>query len=259
MTETRFRRAAIFSLAWLVIAVAAAPAVALDAEEILREARERYEARLQTIKAVTIVQETMGVTHESRLEKVMVEDQPQLGGTLSSTYRHFDAFADHATVEGEEEIDGHPCWLIEVTELRGSQIAAEGAGQFKAEEGTFCIDQQLYVVRRLRVKGTAMRQREKTPLTMEIHLADYREVDGWLHPFLTELSLAGEGQGQSDDIKAMQQGMAALEKHMEQMDPEQRAQLEGMMKGRVPALDSLTTDGELKTSVTVTEIRVERE
>ena len=123
-------------IACILVAAAAVPLTAADAREIFETAMGRYEERLASIESVTIVQEVMGMKSTARLEKVMIEDRPVLvprggagrGGDLGSMYRHFDHMAKNATVTGTEEVDGHPCWVVNVTELGGTQMASEGAG-----------------------------------------------------------------------------------------------------------------------------------
>lgn len=246
-------------MAAALTACLAAPVAAEDARQIFDAARKAYEQRVAAVDSVTLVQETMGVESTTRLTKMVADDGEyvEMGGQLSSTYRHFDQMAKSAEVRGTEQVDGHPCWVVDVADLGGTRINAEGAADFEAQDGTLYVDKEQLVVRRMLMNGVTRRRGAKTPFSMEMQLKDYREVKGWIHPFRTEITLRGGGDGApSDDMAAMRQGMAELEKHLASMPPEQRRQMEQMMKGRIPEFEQTDEGDAMKVTVIVKEIRV---
>jgi len=249
--------------ACVFIAASAMPVAAEDARKLLETAMKRYEARVASIESVTIVQEVMGVESSTRLRKVMIEDRPTLvsgsagrGGDLGSMYKHFDHMAQNATLEGSETVDGHPCWIIQMKDLGGMHVGAEGAGDFESKDGTMYLDKDALVMRRMLMNGMAMRNGVKQPLSIEVHAQDYREIDGWLHPFLTEVNVSGAGGGMAPEMTEMRKAMAQMQEELEKLPPEQRKQMEQMMKGRIPQFEEGSDGDALKVTVKVKELRV---
>jgi hypothetical protein len=240
-----------------------APVRAESAQDILDQARQRYEKRLASVETVTIVQEVMGMESTARMEKKMVDGHPTLvpagsgpAGDTSSLYGEFDELAKTATVKGTEKVDGRACWVIHSTDLQKTHLSSEGAEDFEASDGTFYVDKDDFVMRRLVMNGTATRNGTKTPVTMQMSFADFREVDGWLHPFRTEMSLSGQGGEEAPEAAEMREGLAKMKEEMAKMPPEQRQMVEQMMQGKMEQLEKMAESGKMAVTVTVKEIRV---
>jgi hypothetical protein len=193
----------------------------------------------------------------------MVDGHPALvpagtgpAGDTSSLYRQFDEVAKTATVKGTEKVDGSACWAIHATDLQKTQMASEGGQDFEARDGTFYVDKKDFVLRRLVMNGTAKRDGTKTPVTMEMSFADYREVDGWLHPFRTEVSLGGQGGQETPEAAELREGMAKMKEQLAQMPEAQRQMVEQMMQGQMAQLEKMADSGKMALTVTVKEIRV---
>lgn len=258
----RFRPSASL-LALGLLLVPAVPALAESAQEILDQARQRYEKRLASVETVTIVQEVMGQESTARLRKEMADGHPVLvadgggpAGDTASLYDQFGDIAKTATVEGAEKIDGHPCWAIHSTNLENTHLSGDVADDFEASDGIFSIDKEDFVLRRLTVNGTATRDGVKTPVTMEMSFSDFRDVDGWLHPFRTEMSLGGQDGEEAPEVAEMREGLAKMKEELARMPPEQRQMVEKMMQGQMAQLESMADSGKMAVTITVKEVRV---
>lgn len=258
----RLRPLALVLTACITLFASATPVSAESAQEIFKAAGERYEKQLSSIESITIVQDVMGMEVTTRLVKEMVDDRPVLvpsnvgrSGDFNEMYRHFDEMAKHASVKGSEDVDGHSCWVVHVEEIEGVRFDEKSAGKFETSDGTMYFDKKEYVMRRMVVNGEAMRDGEKKPVSMEMSLMDYREVDGWMHPFKTEMRLTGEGGVSSADMAEMKKAMEQMEEQLKQMPAEQREMVEKMMKSKMPQMTE-GADGGLTVTVTVKELRV---
>lgn len=246
-----------------LVAATVAPVSAETPQEIFESALARYEKRVASIETLTIVQDVMGMESTTRLRKEMVDGRPELvsdgdgrAGDLGSMYRNFGSLAENATLEGSEEIDGNACWAVHVTELGEMSVPAEGSDDFEAKDGTFYVDKKQLVVRRVLMNGVATSDGEGAPVTMTLNMKDYREVDGWLHPFRTEVSVAGVGGAETAEMAEMREGMAKMKEELAKMPADQRQMMEQMMKERMPDLEKMVESGNLQITVTVKEVRV---
>ncbi len=258
--STRFRWT---MAAHLACALTAAPAAAEDARQIFDTAMQRYEQRVASIDSLSIVQEVMGVESTIRLEKQIVDNRPVLvpgsvgkAGDVGSMYRHFEHMAKNGTVKGTEQVDGHPCWVVHVEDIGELDLSAEGSDDFEARDGMLYVDKKDYIVRRMQMNGEATRQGVKEPVSMEMHLRDYREVQGWLHPFETEVSFGGADGGDTPEMAEMRKALAQMKEELAKMPADQREMVEQMMKKRMPQLEEMSEGGKMTIKVSVKEIRV---
>lgn len=250
---------AVFAL--LLSLSVAAPGLAATAKSVLEEARDKYEARLKNVETVTVVREMMGTEMEHVLVKEMVNGRPQLvaqsssaGSNFGSVYDYVDEIAKQAELQGKEEIDGHSCWVIYVPRISEIDLG-EQADDFEANDGKLYIDAKNSLLRGMQMNGTMSRNGKSETMTMDIVLTDYREIDGWLQPFRTEMSMGGEaGSGQMAEMEA---AMAEMKKQLEQMPAEQRAMMEKMMKDRMPKMSGGDGGGsKMSMTMEVKEVRV---
>ena len=248
--------------------VLASPAPAQSAREVLETAVERQQKRLAGIETVTIVQEVMGYEVTNELEKRMVDGRPilVLKGTGEESddfgidYSEFMEAADYAKLAGTETIDGVSCHVVRVDDM--SQLAwdpemGEGDADFTPKTATLYMDRDDYLVRKMVVEGEGHRDGRTIPVTMTMMLSDYREVDGWIHPFLTEMTITGMAGGMSEeDMAKARESLEEMKKQMEEMSPEQREMMEKMMKGQMERLEEMVNSGEMNMTVKVKELRV---
>jgi len=213
-----------------------------SAEEIFRTAIERNEARLEGVDSVTVVQEItmpMGMTRqqELRLEKttrdgrtLLVPTGEDAGSQLmpaASMMASMDSAMAASVLRGRSEVDGHEVYVVAVPELPAidlGQGALSGrSGQsFRGDSATFYVDGDQYVLRRARVHGRMTMGGTERAVQVGVHLSDYRETEGYLHPFRSEIQL---------DIEGMEKQMQALMQKMQQggSDSAQRAMMEQAM------------------------------
>lgn len=258
----RLRFSAPLIAASLLLSVAA-PVRAETAQGILQAARERQEKRLASIETLTIVQDFMGTETTTRLKKEMVDGHPVLvasgsglAGDVTTLYGQFEELGQSATVKGTEDVDGNKCWVIHSTDLAKTHMSAEGTEDFQASDGTFYIDRNEMVMRRLVMNGTAKQDGAETPVRMEMNFSDFREVEGWIQPYRIEMSLGGQGGEEAPQMAEMRAQMAKMKEELAKMPPEQRQMVEKMMKGQMATLEQTAESGKLSVTVTVKEVRV---
>ena len=246
-TPPRLSVSARWSAAAAAVAVTAlllpAPAAGQEsAEEIFRTAIERNEARLEGVDSVTVVQEItlpMGMTRqqELRLEKTTRDGRTLLVPTgedagsqvmpAASMMATMDSAMAASALRGRSEVDGHEVYVVAVPELPAidfgqGALSGRSAQSFRGDSATFYVDADQYVLRRAQVHGQMTMGGSERAVQVGVHLSDYRETEGYLHPFRSEVQL---------DIEGMEKQMQALMQKMQQggSDSAQRAMMEQAM------------------------------
>lgn len=255
---------------WMA-AAAAAGALALllppaavgqeSGQEVFRAAMDRYEARLEGIDSVTVVQEIttpMGMTRrqEFRVEKTSRNGRPLLVPAGDDAAAHMmpaasmlstmDSAMAGSVLRGRSEVDGQDVYVVAVPDMpsidfgRGALSGAR-ARSFQADSATFYVDTDEYVLRRAEVHGQMSMGGGRRSVRVDVHLSDYRETQGYLHPFRSEIRV---------DIEGMARQMKAMMQKMQQgrADSARRAMME-------EAVSAMMGDGMTVTAV-VKEIRV---
>lgn len=139
--------------------------------------------------------------------------------------------ADHATLAGQEVLDGHPCWVIKVAQEDVQDLA--NGENMKAGVLTLWIDTESYLPRRAQASGQARIDNSWKPVTLENDLTDYRETDGLTMPFRTVATIKGVEQAiPHDKLAEMKSAMETANKQM----PDVQAK---MNKNREEALKRL--------------------
>lgn len=236
MTRTiRDRRSA--SAPWSVVA-AGAGAIALllpapgfgqeSAEEVLRTALDRSEARVQGVDSVTVVQELtmpMGMTSRQELHlttttrngRTVLLPAGENAGThvmpAASMLATMDSAVAAAVLRGGSEVDGHEVYVVAVPDLPaidfGQDALAGARGRsFEGDSATLYVDTEQYVPRRAEIYGQMTMGGTRRPVQVGVHLSDYRETRGYLHPFRSEIQIDIEGLGKQMQamMRKMQQG-----------------------------------------------------
>jgi len=256
-------------LATFVALTLSSPASAQDAKQVLQEAMERYEQRLAGVDNFTVVQDVMGFEVTSYFEKQMVDGHPvffmkDMNGTeiedMGMLYTEFMEIADHATVEGTETIDGVSCYAVYVADMSvvdwDPQMGGDDA-DFRPKTGTFYIDRDEYLLRKMVIDAEMEREGRTTPVTMDMMLRDYQEVEGLIHPFVTEMKVSGfAGAMSEEDMAQARESLAEIKKQMAEMDEAQRKMMESMMSGQIEKLEEMVESGEMNITITVKELRV---
>lgn len=260
-------------LAALALASTAPPPVsAQSAEEVLQTAMDRHQERMEGIQDYTVVQEVMGFRsttyfeREERNGEVVFVPRVEMGGGVSerlpdSPYGSFYELASRASHEGTEDVDGRRTHVVTATDLEGTSFQEELAddnGELRVERITLWLDEDQHLLRRMRMEGTAALQGgDPGPVTVTADLRDYREVDGMLHPFRTEISLEGFGEQISDEQREeIRQSLEEAREQMRDMPESQRQMMERMMGDQLEEMERMLLSGSMDVTMTVEELRV---
>lgn len=264
-TQERRRPSERWSAAAAVgVAALLLPAAAVGQEsghEVFRAAMERHEARLEGVQSVTVVQEVtmpMGTTRrqEFRLEKTTRGGRSLLAPTGDDAAAHMmppasmlstmDSAMVGSVLRGRSRVDGHEVHVVAVPDLPEidfGQGALSGtrARSFRADSATFYVDAEQYVLRRGELFGRMSMGGSERSVRVDVHLSDYRETRGYLHPYRSEIRL---------DIEGLASQMQAMMQKMRQAgaDSARRAMME-------EAVSAMMGDGMTVTAV-VKELRV---
>jgi len=246
------------------------PAPAQDAAEVIGHALERYEERAAAISGYAVVQESMGYETMLEFSKEMVEGRPVFVSTTAESgeiapwgnfYGAYPTLAERARLDGVVTVDGHETYVLRVDDFSGLDLSAEvGAGEnedFEPETGAFYIDSDRYLLRKVEMDGVLAANNASSPFTFEISLRDWREVEGWLHPFEMQMTATGTPPGMTD--ADLQETLARLRRMQEEIasTPEpQRDALEQMIGPRIQELERMIESGTFEVLVRTRELTV---
>lgn len=257
----------------LILALAAAgPASAQSAEEVVNDALDRFEQRMEGVQSYTVVQTVMGFESSTTFERrtvdghtVFVPRETEGSEAASRTPQGYQAMltelGERATHEGVESVDGRECHLLSLEDFSGEAFGdlspPGGGGEWTPERLRVWIDRDELLPRKMTMEGTVTSEGEERPVSITALLRDYREVDGVVHPHRTEVRTEGLSPAMSPEERArMEASMKKLKKKMEQMSPEQREMMEQMMGGQLEKMEEMLATGSMDVTVEVKEIRV---
>lgn len=247
------------------------PQGAPSAREVLETALRKYEVRTASVDDYTVVQEVLGRETVTYFEKRRVDgravllpvadgEEPERRG-LENPYAAFPALLDRARLQGTDAVDGVRCFVVAVDDFAGLDLGGPMTGQdarFEPTEGRFWVDAERHVVRRMRLEGEVHRGPRSGEVTLDAGFADFREVEGMLHPFRMSLRVEGFG-GAVVSPEEREQARAALEEFREQMQglsEENRQAMESALRTEIETLERLVETETLEFTATVTEMRV---
>lgn len=254
------------ALAVLLPALLPAAATGQSAADVVDRALQRYEERMEGVENYTVVQEAMGnrtTTHFVRTtadgHTVFVPRGAEEGGG-DRQVPHYTAMLNEmgkrATLQGTEPVDGRECHVLQLTDFSGDAFRQwnPGQGNWTPERLRLFIDTGELLVRKVVLEGTVARgEQGKQPVTVTARLRDYRNVDGVVHPFRTEIRTEGLGPSMTPEQRARMEKF--LEK-MEQLPPRQRKMMEERMGDKLEKMKQMMASGTLDVTATVEEIRV---
>lgn len=254
--------------------VAPAVSVAQSAKDVVNGMMAAYEKRMAGIENYTVVQEAMGMPISMYFEKETVDGRPvftlrqttMAGRTTThgaSDKEDFDLYgelpklAERAVLKGRETVDGQPVHVVAVDNLQdirfGRGVVPQNA-DFEPRRATMFVDTKLSVPRRMILEGRMRMQDKTSDVTATIDLLDYREVQGMLHPFRTQMTIDGLGQAIDPETRKQYEEM---KKQLAEMPESQRQMVEQMMKGRMEQMEKMMGgDGGMNVELIVTELRV---
>jgi hypothetical protein len=247
--------------------LAAGTALAESAQDIVKTAMEKYEQRLANVQTVSIVQSAMGMQIETEMEKRMVDGRAVLvptedgspGTDPGTFFAQMQEMATAAKLKGKEKVDGVDCWRIEVDDMSAFDAEPQtgATSDFEAKTGTFWIDRQDYLLRRMSLDGETMNDGQAMAVTMDMTMRDYRDTQGFLWPFATDMVVRGLDSGMSEeDLEEAKAALAEMKAEMAEMPESQRKMMESMMGGQMQKLEEMVTSGEMKMSIEVVSLSV---
>lgn len=264
------------AFALFVSAASVAHLEAQSVSDIVQEAMQRHEARTADIDNYTIHQSAFGIEMSVRFERQDVNgksvlmpvsttssmgniplEQAKEQAAYTDPWSTFEEWMSGATLEGEREIDGQNMWLIRMNEFpKDAFMVPEGdaSGSFEPQTALMFIDQDEYLMHRLELEGLIKSNGEEREMSMTTILSDYRGEHGLLHPH----SIKTEMSGLMDDEQAAEarEAMAKMKEELDAMPAEQRALVEGMMKGQLDQLESMLGGGNMSMEIVTTKLEV---
>lgn len=267
-TVTRVAALALAAIAVAALALMPAPAAAQSGEELLQTAMERYESRAEGIDSYTVVQETMGSTSTLRFVKQTVDGHPvflpegSVGAAEMNPWARFPELAQRAEVEGSETVNGVETTVLGISDLEGlgfgeAMAESEAVSGFTPKEMTLYIDTDDYLLRRMKLTGTGQTGSGTSDMTLVADLLDYREVEGFSHPFRMEMSITGLSTGMSqEEMEEARQQMEEYQARLEAMPEQQRAMMEKMVGPQMEKLRKMLQSGSMDFAVTVKSLEV---
>jgi hypothetical protein len=259
----------------LLAPVVVTPTVeAQTAQEIFDRMVAEYDRRAADIDNYTVVQQAMGQSVTMYFEKDMSGDHAifrvkdaRIGSMRSGQmaddegsvqiWEHLPELMERASYEGRETVDGAAVHVVALNDLDDTEFAesiAPGNADFEPKRGTFFVDTELWVPRRMVFEGRLTMEGKPADVTMYMDMQDYRTVDGLLHPFRTAMRVEGLGEAIDPEMRKQYEEMKA---QLAEMPESQRAMVEKMMKGQLEQMEKMMgDDGSMNFEITVEEVRV---
>lgn len=245
---------------------------AQSAEKLVEQAIDKQVERMEAagVQNYTVVQEMMGRTSTNYFERVerngetffvsrkQAQSQPSQQGAVNP-YTQLREMGERATRQGTETVDGEECHKLVAKNLEGTQMeeSMSSGGQVQPKQATFLLDTDDLLVRKVIIEGTVSQQGKTSEATMTTHMRDYREVEGVVHPFLTDVSITGlEGQISAEQQRKAREAMQQMEERLKKMPPQQREAMKKMMGDRMQKLQQMMTAGGMDMTVKVKDLRV---
>lgn len=267
---------AALSSAVLVALAASLPAhgTAQSASDIVERMLSEYARRVADVDNYTLVQQTMGFETVSYFEKEVVDGRPvfrsrtsvtSLGVTadvsedsgVDDVYAIGEELGRRGTYAGVRSVDDYDLHVIEVGDFAGLDFGGDLApdSDFRAKSGTFFLDVDTYVPRRVEFVGSLTNEEGVHDITSIIEMGDYREVQGMLVPYRTAVTIEGLGEAIDAETRAQ---FEEMQRELESLPPQQRAMVEQMMAGQLEQFRSMMAgeDAPMTFQVLVTAVRV---
>ncbi|HSG82061.1 MAG TPA: hypothetical protein VLC48_07420 [Gemmatimonadota bacterium] len=265
-----FGKAFRVALPFLLLALTLAPVAAgQSAAEVLETAIARFDDRMAGIDNYTVVMDVMGFEVTNYFEKETVDGRTtfvlkdrsgsnQQGAGMF--YNGFMEVVDRADLKGKESIDGYDCFVVTVDDFSGVDFDPETPDDqedFRPKHGTFFLDSGDYLIRKVEMDGEFRRDGDWQSITMEIDFKDYREVDGMIHPFLSEMNVTGMNNAMSEEeIEEARKQLDEYKRQLAEMPDAQRAAVQRMMGSRMEEVERMLNSGSMQVTTQVKELKV---
>lgn len=266
--RTTLRTMGISLLLWVAAAQMGAPTWAQSAADIIDEADAMHQAMAQDIRSFTV--ETEDETNRYEREEqdgryiylisnasgpASADDMPVMG-FLDTSY--LEGLKEEATYEGTESIDGIEAHVLFVENPeRLESYASMDDQEFQTLESMrFYIRTDNLMPARFAFEAVMPEDGMEGspfqidgPITFQIDFSDYRDIDGLVYPFVTEMSNDMLDQMPEEQRQQMEQMRAQMEQQMAQMNPEQRQMMEEQMGGQMEQMQAMMRGEPIRTTV----------
>ena len=259
----------------------ATPAAAQSAADIFDQMIDRQRERLSGIESILIEQETMGVATTLYMVKEMVDGEPTLvprmtvvggmnvpiqGGVAADAWsgsaRVHRQWADRFRLDGNVEVNGRAAYRLAIDDFAGIDLGAP-PGQdtpMTPRSAVFYVDRSDLLMIRMEMELDATTDTGETRIVkMASTMDDYRNVEGYLHPFRTSISWGGLMDLGADgmDPAELEQQLEEMEEQLEDMPADQRALMERMLKPQIERLRDMPGGAPMEIIVTRLEANVD--
>jgi hypothetical protein len=252
----------------MAIAFTNTPARSQNASQIIQQALQVYEDGAQQTDNYRMTTETMGFETETLMKKEIIDGHAafvpaQFSGSADSQWESpqnwFRQITNRAKYDGTEEVDGRRCHLISIDNFEGIDVGPgiQSDGDFEPTWMSLALDTESSLPRRMRMKGNVVVEGSTRPVSMEVLMTDYRQVNGMYHPFrmLIEADgFMGPGGTSEEDMAEAQESLEELERSLEDMSDQERAMVERMMGPQLERLREMIDSGKLKVEMVVKSI-----
>jgi hypothetical protein len=174
-----------------------------------------------------------------------------------------EGWAERARLVGEEEVDGRMTKVLIIDdfselELPGLPGAGEGDEDVEPKAIRFWMDDDDLLMRKMELEAEARAEDGSlSPVLISMVLEDYREVGGYIHPFVMRANTKGMMEAADVDPEEMRAQLAQLRQQLADMPEAQRAMVEGMLQGQIDMLEEMLGGEEgMEMTVTVTDLKV---
>ena len=251
-----------------------------SAADIMRNALDAQIDRLAGVENVRIVQDIMGMETSVYMEKRELDGVPVLfpvsvsvAGMTNPIPQDMaqsdwsnpfqEAWIERAKLDGEETLDGHRTYILAIDDFTGLVLpgmpGADQGAEITPKSMRFWMDRDDYVTRKVEMDMES-RGQDGTPqdVHMELFMEDYREVDGYVHPFVTRMLSRGMMEAADIDQAEIEAQLAQMRAQLDQIPEAQRAMVEGMLNAQIERLESMlgSEDGNMEMTITVKGIEV---
>jgi hypothetical protein len=251
-------------------------AEAQSAKDVLNGMVTEYEKRMASVANYTVVQDAMGTPMTMYFEKETVDGRAvfrlrhsSVAGMTSSRegedredfdmYAELPKLAERATYKGRETVDGQAVHVIVIDDLQGITFGrgmSPRNADFEPRRATLYVDTRQSVPRRMILEGQMRNEGKMADVTTTVDMLDYREVEGMLHPFRSQVRIDGLGQAADPEQRKQYEEM---KKQLADMPESQRQMVEQMMKGRLEQMEKMMAgDGGMNVELLVRELRVNK-
>ncbi len=188
--------------------------------------------------------------------------QDQMEGDWSNPFQ--EAWAQRTRLEGDDVVDGHPVKVLVIDDFDGLEMPGLPGQPGEEQKFTptlmrFYLDDQDMLIRKVEMAADMPQDDGSTlPIEMTMYMEDYRNVDGYVHPFRTRTETKGMMGAMGADQQEVAAQLEELKKQLANMPESQRAMMEGMLKPQMEQLEAMMGSGgdSMDFTLTVTDLKV---